>query len=157
MSQKKKRLKDTVSAALTGREEEVYLLRWEKRGSDWVLEVLLDKDEPVTTSDCADTSELISDGLDEADLIDRKYELQVSSPGLERPLIESRHFEGAVDTTVEIKTYGPIRGSREFVGILRQYDGKKKEIKLESEGEQFKIPLDSVAKATTKIADEEVD
>lgn len=157
MSKKKERLKNTVSEALGEKEEELYLLRWEKRGSEWVLEVLIDKDDPVTTDDCADASRQISSGLDDAGLIDRKYELQVSSPGLERPLIETRHFEGAVDSTVEIRTYGKIRGTKKLTGILREYDGEREELQLEYEGEELTIPMNSVAKATTKIKDEEVD
>ncbi|MBS3766365.1 ribosome maturation factor RimP, partial [Candidatus Bipolaricaulota bacterium] len=80
MSKKKERLENTVSQALGDKEEELYLLRWEKRGSKWVLEVLIDKSGPVTTADCADASRRISSGLDGSGLIDRKYELQVSSP-----------------------------------------------------------------------------
>lgn len=157
MSKKKEKLEKIVNGVLESREEELYLLRWEKRGSDWVLEVLLDKEGSVTTSDCASASERISAGLDEARLIDRKYELQVSSPGLERPLIESRHFEGAIDSLIEVKTYGPIEGSREFTGVLKNYDSEEKKIELEWEGEPLNIPLSQVAKASTKITEEEVD
>lgn len=157
MSKKKEKLEKIVNGVLESREEELYLLRWEKRGSDWVLEVLLDKEGSVTTSDCARASERISAGLDEAQLIDRKYELQVSSPGLERPLIESRHFEGAVDSLIEVKTYGPIEGSREFTGVLQSYDPDEKKIELEWEGEPLNIPLSQVAKASTKIKEAEVD
>ncbi|MFP4136028.1 MAG: ribosome maturation factor RimP [Candidatus Acetothermia bacterium] len=150
-------MEDTVSESLAAREEDLYLLRWEKRGARWVLEVLLDKDEPVTTADCAEVSDLISAGLDETGVIDRSYELQVSSPGIERPLIESRHYQGAINRTVEIKTYGKIKGVKKFVGVLRGYDEKEDQIFLEYEGEEIKIPISSVAKATTKITEEEED
>ncbi len=156
MSKKKERLEKLVNRALEDREEELYLLRWEKRGSDWVLEVLLDKEGSVTTSDCARASERISADLDEARLIDRQYELQVSSPGLERPLIEARHFEGAIDSLIEVKTYGPIEGSREFTGVLKNYDSEEKKIELEWEGEPLNIPLSQVAKASTKITEEDL-
>lgn len=157
MSKKKEKLEKIVTGVLEEREEELYLLRWEKRGSEWVLEVLIDKEGSVTTSDCARASEKISAGLDESRLIDRKYELQVSSPGLERPLIESRHFEGAVDSLIEVKTYGPIEGTREFTGVLQSYDSDEKKIELEWEGEPLNIPLSQVAKASTKLTEEEVD
>lgn len=156
MSKKKEKLEEIVNGVLEDREEELYLLRWEKRGKEWVLGVLVDKESPVTSSDCAEVSERISVDLDEAGLIDRQYELRVSSPGLERPLIEARHFQDAVDSLVEIKTYGPINGTKEFTGILNNYDPNEEKIEVQWEGEPLNISLSQVAKANTKLTEEDL-
>ena len=130
MSEKQRQLKKLANEVLEEFESELYLLKWEKRGKEWVLELLIDKEELVTTSDCADVSGRVSSELDERGLIEREYVLQVSSPGLERPLIEARHFAGAVGGKVEVNTYGPIDGTKEFVGLLKKYDEEGEEIEV---------------------------
>lgn len=134
----------------------LYLLKWEKRGGEWVLELLIEKEGPVTTSDCADVSSRVSDELDKRDLIQKEYVLQVSSPGVERPLVESRHFKGAIGGSVEVNTYGPIENSRNFVGTLKSYDEESGEIELEVDGEYVEIPINNVSKATTRMVDGEL-
>ena len=155
MNTKRDQLKNMVSEVLEGSPVELYLLRWEKKGPEWVLEVLIDKDGPVTTSDCVNVSKQISAELDKRGLIERKFELQVSSPGAKRPLVESRHFKDAVDSEVEVNTYGPIEGSKKFVGILKSYDQDEDRVEMEVEGERVNISLSNVAKASTKLNCEE--
>ncbi|MFB6290680.1 MAG: ribosome maturation factor RimP [Candidatus Bipolaricaulia bacterium] len=156
MSKKREQLTKLVEGVLEDFSSELYLLNWEKRGGEWVLELLIDKKEPVTTSDCAEVSDEVSAELDRRDLIRKEYVLQVSSPGVERPLKESRHFKGAVGGNVEVHTYGPINDSRNFVGTLRSYDEESGEIKLEVDGEYVDIPINSVSKATTKMVDSDL-
>jgi len=155
MNTKRDQLKNMVSEVLEGSRAELYLLRWEKKGPEWVLEVLIDKDGPVTTSDCVNVSKQISAELDKRGLIERKFELQVSSPGAKRPLVESRHFKDAVGSEVEVNTYGPIEGSKKFVGILKSYDQDEDRVEMEVEGERVNISLSNVAKASTKLNCEE--
>lgn len=155
MNTKRDQLKNMVSEVLEDSLAELYLLRWEKKGPEWVLEVLIDKDGPVTTSDCVNVSKLISAELDKRGLIERKFELQISSPGAKRPLVESRHFRDAVDSEVEVNTYGPIEGSKKFVGILKSYDQDEDRVEMEVEGERVNISLSNVAKASTKLNCEE--
>lgn len=148
-------MKNMVSEVLEDSRAELYLLRWEKKGPEWVLEALIDKDGPVTTSDCVNVSKQISAELDKRGLIERKFELQVSSPGAKRPLVESRHFKDAVDSEVEVNTYGPIEGSKKFVGILKSYDQDEDRVEMEVEGDRVNISLSNVAKASTKLNCEE--
>ncbi len=156
MSKKRRQLEKLVNEVLEEFESELYLLKWEKRGKEWVLELLIDKEESVTTSDCANVSGRVSSELDEKGLIEKEYVLQVSSPGLERPLIEARHFAGAVGGKVEVNTYGPIDDTKEFVGLLKKYDEEGEEIEMEVDGKIVNIPLDNVSKATTKDTNLEV-
>ena len=153
MSKKREQLTKLAEGVLEEFASSLYMLKWEKRGDEWVLELLVDKEGSVTTSDCADISGRISEELDRRDLIKKEYVLQVSSPGIERPLVESSHFKGAVGGDVEINTYGPINDSKNFVGTLKSYDEEAGELKLEVDGEFVDIPLDSVSKATTRMAE----
>lgn len=153
MSKKREQLTKTVEGVLEDFSSHLYLLKWEKRGEEWVLELLIDSESPVTTTDCADVSRRVSDELDNRNLIEKKYVLQVSSPGVERPLVKSSHFKGAIGGSVEVNTYGPIKDSKKFVGTLKGYDEERGEIELEVDGEFVDIPLDSVSKATTRMDD----
>ena len=154
MSKKSEQLTSLVERVLEDFSSELYLLNWEKRGEEWVLELLIeDEDTPITTSDCAEVSSRVSRVLDELDLIQKKYVLQVSSPGVERPLVEARHFKSAVGGNVEVNTYGPIDGSKRFTGKLKSYNEKVGEIELELKEKSVDIPLDSISKATTRMVD----
>jgi len=155
MSKKTDQLTKLAEGVLEEFQSELYLLNWEKRGGEWVLELLIDKEEPVTTSDCAEVSNSISEELDRRDLIKQEYVLQVSSPGVERPLVKARHFKGAVGGSVEVNTYGPVENSRNFVGVLKSYDEEKGAIELDIDGELVDIGLDNVSRATIKMVDQE--
>ncbi|MBS3786886.1 ribosome maturation factor RimP [Candidatus Bipolaricaulota bacterium] len=153
MSKKREQLKELAEGVLEDFSSSLYLLKWEKRGGEWVLELLIDDEGQVTTSDCADVSGRVSDELDRRDLIQKEYVLQVSSPGVERPLIKARHYQSAIGGSVEVNTYGPIGNSRNFVGTLKSYDEENGEIELEVDGKFVNIPLDNVSKATTRMVD----
>lgn len=157
MSKKREQLTKLVEGVLEDFSSSLYLLKWEKRGGEWILELLIDDERPVTTSDCADVSSRVSGELDKRDLIQKEYVLQVSSPGVERPLVKDRHYKSAIGGSVEINTYGPIENSRNFVGTLKGYDEENGEIELEVDGEFIDIPLDSVSKATTRMVDRDSD
>jgi ribosome maturation factor RimP len=96
-----------------------------KEGSNWFLRIFIDKPGGITIDDCQIVSERLSDKLDKADPIKQSYFLEVSSPGLDRPLKNDRDFERYKGELVELKVYRPINGNKEFEGILDGlYDGK---------------------------------
>lgn len=72
--------------------------------------------------DCEAVSRELSDILDEKDFIDDAYILEVSSPGLGRPLKKERDYEKSLGKEVEIRTYRMLEGKKEFRGILKEYD-----------------------------------
>lgn len=101
---------------------EIYDVEYVKEGSDWYLRAYIDKPEGVNIVDCENVSRALSDVLDAEDFIPDAYILEVSSPGLGRTLKKDRHLEKSLNEAVEIKTYKPIDGCKEFAGILRAYD-----------------------------------
>ena len=101
---------------------EIYDVEYVKEGSDWYLRAYIDKPEGVNIIDCENVSRALSDALDTEDYISDAYILEVSSPGLGRTLKKDRHFEKSLGAEVEVKTYKPIDGQKEFTGILKAYD-----------------------------------
>lgn len=101
---------------------EIYDVEYVKEGSDWYLRAYIDKPDGVNIIDCENVSRALSDVLDAEDYIPDAYILEVSSPGLGRTLKKDRHLEKSLGQEVEIKTYKPIDGRKEFAGILKAYD-----------------------------------
>ena len=93
-----------------------------KEGSNWYLRAYIDKPGGITVNDCETVSRKLSDILDEKDYIDDAYILEVSSPGLGRPLKKEKDFKRSLGEEVEIRTYRMIEKQKEFTGILRAYD-----------------------------------
>ena len=103
---------------------QIYDVEYVKEGSDWYLRAYIDKVEGVTINDCENVSRALSDELDKEAFIEDAYILEVSSPGLGRTLKKDRHLARSLGEEVEIKTYKPIDGQKEFNGILTAYDEK---------------------------------
>ena len=88
----------------------------------WYLRLYIDKEGGITIDDCEAVGRLFSDKLDEEDFIDDAYVMEVSSPGLGRPLKKEKDFKRSIGKEVEIRTYRPIDKQKEFFGILSAYD-----------------------------------
>lgn len=115
-----------------------------KEGSTWYLRAYIDKPGGITVDDCEKVSRRLSDLLDEKDYIDEAYILEVSSPGLGRPLKKDKDFARSIGEEVEIRTFRPIRHQKEFTGILKAYDKEKIIIEVE-EQEQMEFERSQIA------------
>ncbi|AKU90016.1 ribosome maturation factor RimP [Vulgatibacter incomptus] len=119
-----------------------------REGGRWVLRLFIDRPEGVGLDDCQSISRQVEKLLDVEDVIEPAYSLEVSSPGIERPLKKREHFEQFAGRQVEIKTYGPIGDPprKNFKGRLLGM-GSGGEIEVEIDGKTFAVPFDKVAKA----------
>lgn len=106
-----------------------------REGSNWYLRVYIDKENGINVDDCELISRALSDLLDEKDFIDEAYILEVSSPGLGRPLKKDKDFERSLTEEVEIKLYRSKEGRKDFRGILKAYD--KDSITIEEDGTEL--------------------
>ena len=104
-----------------------------KEGSTWYLRAYIDKPEGINIDDCEVVSRRLSDILDEKDYIDDAYILEVSSPGLGRPLKKEKDFKRSLGEEVEIRTYRMIDKQKEFTGILKDYDEKTVTIEMDDD------------------------
>ena len=93
-----------------------------KEGSNWYLRAYIDKPGGIGVNDCEVVSRRLSDILDEKDYIEDSYILEVSSPGLGRPLKKEKDFARSLGEEVEVRTYRAIDRQKEFIGILKDYD-----------------------------------
>ncbi len=115
----------------------VYDVEFVKEAGEYFLRAYVEKDGGVTINDCVDVSHALSDQLDEhPDLIEEAYTLEVSSPGLGRRLTKDRHFENSIGKDVELKTYKPVDGCKEFAGVLKSFDQENLVIGLDNETEK---------------------
>lgn len=110
-----------------------------------LLRAYIDKDGGVNLDDCARASHQISGVLDVEDPIAEPYDLEVSSPGLDRPLFEASHYQRFAGRRVRLRLRLPFEGRRKFTGTLIGFqDG---EIRIEEEGVERKLPFDAISSA----------
>ena len=108
-----------------------------KEGSTWYLRAYVDKEGGITINDCEAVSRAFSEKLDEKDFIDEAYIMEVSSPGLGRPLKKEKDFARSIGKEVEIRTFRPINHEKEFYGILTAYDADRMTVRAEDGEEQI--------------------
>ncbi len=108
-----------------------------KEGSNWYLRVYLDKDDGITIDDCQIISEELSDKLDKKDPISNSYFLEVSSPGLERPLKRDKDFERYKGESVEVRLFSSVDKKGTFEGELIGLEENNIVIKAEDDIYKF--------------------
>lgn len=113
-----------------------------KEGSNWYLRAYIDKPGGITVDDCEVVSRALSELLDQNDFIEDSYILEVSSPGVGRPLKKEKDFQRSLGEEVEIRTYRAINRQKEFVGVLKGYDKESVTIEYEDETEQTFLKSD---------------
>lgn len=116
-----------------------------KEGGSWILRLFIDKEGGVSHDDCQALSEKIDPLLDQEDLIPHSYFLEVSSPGVERPLKKKEDFDRYLGSRVKIKTFAPIGGQKNWTGILMGTE--EENVVLTVDEKRVLIPLDQVASA----------
>ena len=103
-----------------------------KEAGNWYLRGYIDKPGGITVNDCETVSRAFSDRLDEDDFIEDSYIMEISSPGLDRPLKKEKDFARSIGKLVEIRTYRPIEKQKEFCGELTAYDNNS--VTIDEEG-----------------------
>lgn len=88
-------------------------------GNNSILRLFIDHENGIDVDDCAEVSRQVGAILDVEDPISSEYSLEVSSPGVDRPLFDLAHFEAVIGETVEIKLLIPLNGRRKFKGLLQ--------------------------------------
>ncbi len=111
----------------------------------WILRLFVDKEGGVTIGDCARISEELGDLIDVKEFIRHEYNLEVSSPGLDRPLRKEKDLSRALGKRIKVRLAIPLEGRRNFTGVLLQYgDGI---LHLEVDGQKVALSWPDVAKA----------
>ena len=121
--------------------------RRERKG--WVLRLYIDKERGITLDDCTRISHEIGRSLDVEDFIAAPYALEVSSPGLDRPLKKEADFVKYRNRLISVKTIEPIGNRRHFKGRLVAFS--ENQIEMDVEGAIFQISLPNIGKANLEI------
>ena len=130
-------------------------IEYEKMGSDFILSILVDKPEGITVEDTAELTDIISPLLDtiKPDPFPDQYMLEVSSPGLERPLKTKEALENAVGSYINVSLYKAIDKVKIFEGDLVSFDGENLVIDFmdKTRHKQVEIPYEIVSKARMAV------
>lgn len=148
------RIQGLVTPVLDELKMELVDLEFKREGRDWFLRLFIDKDGGVTLDDCAEVSRDVSAILEVEDPISTAYHLEVSSPGLDRPLRKAADYLRFTGRLIKVKTYEKLdpdgRGHerKTFVGtLLGLEDGVVRIEQNDKPGGIVAFPLDAVAKA----------
>jgi ribosome maturation factor RimP len=120
-------------------------LRHEGSRGGRVLRLYLDKEGGPNIDELGRVSRELSELLDAQDIVEGSYTLEVSSPGINRPLKKPEHFRRFTGKRVRIRTRDMIEGRRSFLGTLSEVTGER--IKIEVEGKQYEIPFSTIEKS----------
>ena len=111
-----------------------------------VLRIYIDQEKGVDVEDCATVSREVAAIMDVKDPIKGQYTLEVSSPGLERPLFTAAHYREFIDYLVKINLYGPQDGRRKFQGPIMAVS--EEGVTLEQDGVEVILSFDNISKAS---------
>ncbi len=135
-----------VEPLLAGMAMELVEIQYRREGYGWVLRFFIDKEGGVTIDDCAKVSREISAYLEVEDLLDHAYTLEVSSPGLERPLKKREDFTRFAGRLARIKLLEPMDdGQRLLIGTLLGLEGDA--VTLVVDGREVVVEMNNIARA----------
>jgi len=138
-------LEGIVEPVVTGMEYEYVGLEYIPQGKHSVLRIYIDKPEGINVDDCSAVSHQISAVLDVEDPIKGEYNLEVSSPGLDRPLFSLAQFEKFVEHQCSIRMKSPIDGQRKFTGVIQSVENDA--VILVLSDKSVTLPIDLMDKA----------
>ncbi len=131
---------------VAGLDAELVEVEWQKEAGQWVLRIYIDRQSATVDHDlCEKVSRALSDILDETDPIEQSYVLEVSSPGIERPLKKPADYSRFAGEEVLIKLFAPVSGKKEYQGTLLGINGDSVTVRT-GDGEIL-FSLSQIAKA----------
>lgn len=145
MAVMRERLEQMLEPVLNSLGYELVLLEYSPSPKNAMLRLYIDAPAGITLEDCERASKEVSGALDVEDPIRSAYRLEVSSPGLDRPLVKPAHFERFLNHQARVQLLAPKDGRRRFVGFIRGVDATQ--IKLETAEGMFELALSDIERA----------
>ena len=145
MDRLEKKLNDMFEPVIESMAYELVCVELTGSGNGTILRVYIDADKGITVDDCKAVSYQLSGILEVEDPLQSQYALEISSPGLDRPLVKPEHFKQFVGDLVKIRSTEAVLGRKNFKGILESFDGEYLCVAVDNE--VYEIPFDIVEKA----------
>jgi ribosome maturation factor RimP len=149
MAKKSLQIQQLIQPVIEAMGYELFGIEYAAHGVNGLLRIYIERPDGITLDDCAKVSEQISAILDVEEPIAGKYTLEVSSPGIERPLFTLAHFQRYVGHHVHIRTFAPIDNQRNFSGVIESVN--ENNIVLTVEGKVLSLPFESITKANLRF------
>ena len=141
------KIKEVLEPVINDLGFKVYDIIYEKEAQDYYLRVFIDKDEVISSDDCALVSQTIDPILDEKDFIKGAYLLEVSSPGLERRIRDDAQLEKALNSKIEVHTFKKVNDDKILIGNLISFS--ENNIILDINNENIEIDRNNISTMKT--------
>jgi len=150
VSSKTQEVEARIEEILASEQVELVLFEYKKQGQSWILRVFIDTPDGVSLELCEKVSRRISEYLDSEDPIEQEYKLEVSSPGIERPIVKAEHYEKFMGERIQVKLFQPVNSKKSFIGILSEFHDDELTIQDEHDNQPVVLKRELVSKATLK-------
>lgn len=134
-----------IEPAVSALGYELVGVEFQQERGGYVLRAYIDSPHGVTVDDCAHVSYQVSGVLDVEDPVQERYQLEISSPGLDRPLFKARDYERFAGQRAQLRLQELWHGRRKLTGTLRGTEGDN--VCIEVEGQEFRVPLAMIRRA----------
>ncbi len=118
----------------------------QSHGSQILFRIYLDSITGVTADDCSKVSHQISAMMDVEDPIQSRYVLEVSSPGIDRPLFELEHYRRFIGSRVKVRLAVPVGQRRQYTGLLKGVEGETVHLLVEGSGQELALSFSNIEK-----------
>ncbi|MFI8480893.1 MULTISPECIES: ribosome maturation factor RimP [Pseudomonas] len=145
MSSKLEQLQDLLAPIVEELGYQCWGIEFLSQGRHSLLRIYIDHADGVLVEDCEKVSRQVSGVLDVEDPITAEYTLEVSSPGMDRPLFTLEQFAAFTGEQVKIKLRSPFEGRRNFQGLLRGIE--EQDVVVQVDDHEFLLPIDMIDKA----------
>ncbi len=145
MAKFEQKLTDMLRPAVEETGKSLLGVEYISAGNNSVLRLFIDHENGINVDDCAEVSRQVGAILDVEDPISSEYNLEVSSPGVDKPLFEMAHFKSVIGETVNIKLLMPLNGRRKFKGTLTAIESDT--LIVEVDGIDYELVINNVDKA----------
>ncbi|ODC04861.1 ribosome maturation factor RimP [Terasakiispira papahanaumokuakeensis] len=145
MASKESLLQQLIQPVVESLGFELWGIEFFSQGRHTQLRIYIDREAGVHVDDCAKVSHQVSAIMDVEDPISGEYTLEVSSPGMDRPLFSLAHYERLAGERIQLKLRVPFEGRRKYTGLLKGVEAD--EVILQVEDEEYCFPFDSIDQA----------
>ena len=145
MASKEELLREMIAPAIEAMDLTLWGLEYSAQGKHSVLRIYIDHENGVNVDDCASVSRQVSAIMDVEDPISQEYTLEVSSPGMDRPLFTLEQFTQYINAWAEIRLRMPFDGRRKFKGVITNVEDQDVVVRVDQH--EYLLPIDMIEKA----------